>query len=271
MGNREQKAEKMAQSAFVHTGAIPSQERLSVGHGSRRRMQKSSLMKSPSGSSTIGTASNLRTTLPTNLVTVADVVFLYHTRAERAEITKKMDFYHLRPIVALIGTVPISELSRRHLQTFEDKQRDEGVKQNTIQRRLAILRAALNWCLEREFIPANPMTGYKLKRGQDQKFIPPTPVEVSQIIKHAPEHVVRAVILGYNIGMRIGPSELFSLTWEAFSLDTSPPVVIFRAASKNSNEPWRKVPIKEYILPLLRRWCAEGHLAAHPLVYSLQG
>jgi len=194
------------------------------------------------------------------VIRVADVLLLYHSRAERAEITKKMDFYHLRQVVSALGDLEVGELARRHLQNFEDEQRKSGVKQNTIQRRLSILRAALNWCVEREFLTTSPMAGYKLKRGQDERFIPPTPAEVSAIIANAPDHIIRAVVLGYNLGLRIGPSELFALQWDSFRLDETPPVAIFRASSKNPDEQWRKVPIKVYLLPWLRRWRAEDTL-----------
>ncbi|MGX8718905.1 MAG: tyrosine-type recombinase/integrase, partial [Desulfovibrio sp.] len=71
----------------------------------------------------------------------------------------------------------------------------------------------------------------------------------------APPHIQRVIVLGSQFGMRVGPSELFSLKWEDVDIDGQ--VIHVKAADKNENEPWRDVPIKESLLPVFRSWREE--------------
>ena len=132
-------------------------------------------------------------------LTVADILYVYNAKAERTESTKKNDFYHMGAIASILGDILVKDLTRKDLIGFEESQRGKNIKQNTIHRRLTILKAAIRWGIEHELIENNPMDGYVLKYGQDKKFIPPSTDEINAIIKHAPHHIVRAVILGYNI------------------------------------------------------------------------
>jgi integrase len=72
------------------------------------------------------------------------------------------------------------------------------------------------------------------------------------VFVHAPEHVRRVVILGSQMGMRVGPSELFGLMWS--DVDVENKVIHLRAAQKNKAEPVRDIPIRQSLVEELKAW-----------------
>jgi integrase len=73
------------------------------------------------------------------------------------------------------------------------------------------------------------------------------------LLSLAAPHVRRVIILGWNTGARVGPSELFKLTWADVDLEYG----VFRmpSAKKNKNSAdARDIPISNFLLPILRKW-----------------
>lgn len=189
-------------------------------------------------------------------LTVSAVLLLYYTKAPMEESTRREAFYHSRPIVGLIGPTLVSALTRKDLKAMEESMR-QTVKQNTIQRRVSVLRSALSWAVDEEYIRENPIEGYRTKRGKDLMIPPPSPEESALLYRHAPEHVKRAIIIGCNLGVRIGPSELFKLAWADLEVTYSPePSARWRvwAAHKNDDVQWRWAPVRAKVLPLILAW-----------------
>ena len=56
-------------------------------------------------------------------------------------------------------------------------------------------------------------------------------------------------MLGAMLGVRVGPSEMFRMQWA--DVDFTQRLVRVQAAKKNIYEPWREIPIRAEILPLL--------------------
>ena len=92
----------------------------------------------------------------------------------------------------------------------------------------------------------------KLPPAHYEKFIPPTPEELHAILAHASPHIIRVIILGAQLGVRVGRSELLSLTWEDVDLERR--VLRVHGAKKNLEAPWREVPIRESLLPVFQAW-----------------
>ncbi len=92
----------------------------------------------------------------------------------------------------------------------------------------------------------------KLPHIEYEHFIPPTQQELALVFVHAPEHVRRVVILGSQMGMRVGPSELFGLMWSDVDLENK--VIHLRAAQKNKAEPVRDIPIRQSLVEELKAW-----------------
>lgn len=189
-----------------------------------------------------------------------------------AKSTKETTLHHLEAFYAILGNPEIATIDKAMMKQFERELRKprektytgpngkkwtrtlEGAKQNTIKRKVGIVLAVLNWAVEEEYIPGHNLQGYKCAPGEDKKFVPPTPEELKRIRKAAPKHVDRAIYLAFNLGMRVGNSELFRVTWDRIDFDRK--VATIPAAQKGKDQ-WRQVPIREDVLPVLKQWKAE--------------
>lgn len=194
-------------------------------------------------------------------VTVADVLMLYVERGPMEESTRKEAFYHSRQIAKRIGTCPAGDVDRVTVVGMEDDMR-RTVAQSTIQNRVAVLRQALGWAADRGIIKANPIADYRSRKGKRLQILPPTPEEAGAIIAAASPHVVRAVIIGFNLGVRMGASELFRLTWDRLFIRQDGSLE-FRVpnAKKGIGDEDRMVPVKSDLVPVVLAW-RESDLAA---------
>lgn len=139
------------------------------------------------------------------------------------------------------------------LATLKNSKRPElgTIKRTTIHRELSDIRAVLNWSARRRYIPFNPSSAYDMPKRDDAIIAPPSAVETSAIIRHAPEHLARALILAYFLGLRPGPRELFSLRWTDADLNSG--MMTVRSAKKNGIRA-RMVPIHSQLSELLCDW-----------------
>ena len=111
--------------------------------------------------------------------------------------------------------------------------------------------SVIRWAYQNELLRELPRIP-KLPHIEYEHFIPPTQQELALVFVHAPEHVRRVVILGSQMGMRVGPSELFGLMWSDVDLENK--VIHLRAAQKNKNEPVRDIPIRQSLVEELKAW-----------------
>lgn len=91
-----------------------------------------------------------------------------------------------------------------------------------------------------------------METGYHERFIPPSQEEMERMIKVAPEHIRRVIILGSRCGIRIGKSELFSLTWDDVNLEKG--LIRIRGSAKNPNAQWREVPLQSFLVKWLCEW-----------------
>lgn len=207
-------------------------------------------------------------------LTVAELCVLHLNRPDIADSTRKADYYHIRSLLPALGSIAVIDLRKQDLKTAEAVLRERGVKQSSIQRRIAVIRAAINWAVEEEIITNPPHSLYEVRHyrcphGKSQTFIPPTPEETAQLYEKAPPHVRRCIVLGFNLGTRIGPSELLGMKWEDFSFPTG--TVRIWSAEKNPSKPYRLLKIKADILPLITGWRIADHTAGIPYVIHWRG
>lgn len=156
-------------------------------------------------------------------------------------------------ILPHLGDKSAMSLDHRALDTFV-AHRAKTVKKTTIHRDLSYIRAILNWSVERKFIVANPMDGYKLPTRDDSIILPPTEREFSKILKHAAPHLVRAMLISYHTGLRPGVEELFRLTWSAVDLDEKTIEVV---SADKGGMPLRLVPLNDDLAPRMKKWHLE--------------
>lgn len=114
--------------------------------------------------------------------------------------------------------------------------------------------AVLHWARRRHFLDAMPLLP-ELPAAHCRHFVPPSQEELAALYAAAPPSIKRVIVLGSKLGLRVGPCEMFKLTWADFDFVRN--VCRVPAAAKNKAEPWREVPIQPSILPLLKEWHTE--------------
>jgi len=202
--------------------------------------------------------------------TFAQLALAHLRRTDITEITRKQDVYHIKHILPVLGNLSVSQLTKEHFKRLESYLRDiRGNKQNTIHRRISVARAVLNWAERVRLIKESPIPHYRCERGQDLKLRPPTPGEIRKIISVAPEHLKRAIILSFYLGVRPGASELLKLEWANVDLERG--TVLVYSAQKNKSAPWREVFIKPEILPLIEKWKQHDELFDIPWMITWKG
>ena len=152
-----------------------------------------------------------------------------------------------------MGGLPVTGITRQDLEQLKAEMLAMPVKQASTRGRLSVLRTVLRWCAAHGFM--EPVEFPKLPPAQYERFIPPTPEELADIMAVAAPHIVRLVVLGAQCGVRVGPSEMFRLTWD--DVDLAQGILRVHGARKNPGAPWREVPIRASLLPLFRQWQQE--------------
>lgn len=162
---------------------------------------------------------------------------------------------HNKHVVEFMGRQPADKLEKKDLLAFVRSQEVRGVKNITAHRRLAILRAALAWAVDEGLLSINPLHGIKIPKGQPERIAPPTPEEVSRILGVALPHLCRVVYLGIHLGVRVGQTELFRLSWKDVDLERGS--IRVWSAKKNLNRPYRDIPLRTSFIEMLKEWQQE--------------
>lgn len=191
-----------------------------------------------------------------NALTVDGLLDIYLARDGIRESTRKADTYHAVPLRRALGHRKAARLTGADARAFMAAQRERGLKQTTINRRVKILRAAYNWAIREGLLRTSPLAGLRLPYARSQRLLPPTPAELRQILEVAPPHIQRLIWLGYCTGARPGPSELFRLTWADVS-ESAGAALMPCAAKRPGGHDYRKIPLRGDLLEKLRTWRAE--------------
>ena len=176
---------------------------------------------------------------------------------------------HLNPVWKVLNNVKASELSIKHMKALVSYLKGKGIKQNTIIRKVSIIKAAMAWAVAEEIIQADPISSFKCPRGEDKKVPPPTPGEIRALLAVADGHVKRVILISFYMGVRVGESELLRMTWSDFDFERE--VCRVRAAAKNPKRPWREVDISPILLPYLLQWSEEDSAQGIPWVIHYNG
>lgn len=167
----------------------------------------------------------------------------------------------------MLGNFCVAEITRKHIESVMDLMGKMPIKAVTIRDRLRVFRTVLRWCANNGL--RTPVDFPQLQKAHYEKFIPPTREELRAIIANAPPHIARVAILGAQLGVRVGPSELLRLTWEDVDMDRK--MLRVHGARKNYNAPWREVPIKENLMPVFEEWREEDVAQNMPYIISYRG
>lgn len=152
-----------------------------------------------------------------------------------------------------VGAMYVDELGLSHWNRIMELHTAKGVKSVTVRARMSVLRTVVRWCCAQGYMPKSDFP--KLPPANYEKLEPPRPEELEAIMGVASPHILRVIILGAQLGVRVGESELLRLTWN--DVDFHRGVLVVHGAKKNLSAPWREVPIRERLLPIFARWKAE--------------
>ena len=202
-------------------------------------------------------------------ITVKELFARFFAVAYDNPVTLKHCRYHADQVETLLGGRMAAQLTKPDVFNFLTAQRLRGIAQVTANRRYSILRAAINWAVRSGILENNPCAGLRLPKAPLRRSAPPTPTEARAILRNAAPHVQRVIVLGMYIGARIGPSELFRLTWADIDLDGA--VIRLPSADKNDRTDGRDIPIRRVLRPVLRAWRDEDALHGYGHVIHWNG
>ncbi len=192
----------------------------------------------------------------TGELTVEQVYLLYIKAKNFDKPAIRNQLANLKWIFQKIGNSPISEVTKQTLKNLMDDMANINVKATTVKDRFALLKAILRWGANQDLYPM--ITFPPLPKAEYERFVPPTPDELQKMIDNAEPHVQRVIIIGSQLGTRVGPCELFQLTWE--DVDLKQRILRVHGSKKNKNAPWREVPIRESLVPIFEQWQQEDRL-----------
>lgn len=184
-------------------------------------------------------------------ISVRELFDLHFLRCTKSRLTIKQDTYHAKPLLDFFARKMSSSINRADIATFCSEQKRDGKAQSTIHRRVSLLRSVIRWGIQ-EGLLSTQLEQWNVPKGKRRRNPPPTASELSALLRVASPHIQRVILLGIYTGARIGPSELFSLTWD--DVDLAHGVISMPSANKGGRLAKRDVPIRKELLPLLAQW-----------------
>lgn len=191
----------------------------------------------------------------TDNLTYGQLFNLYLSDKQFSPVSLETTLYHSKPILKVFGQREAVSIEKREVIKLYSVMIGEGVTPSTSHRRMSILRAVLSWATAKELIESNPLAGMRLPKGEPKKVPPPSLEEAAEIMKCAPAHLRRVVIIGMQFGVRIGRSELFAIKWDDVDFDQG--ILRVLSAKKNPKRPWRDIHIPSSVLNALMWWGQE--------------
>lgn len=203
---------------------------------------------------------------PDNSLEAVLYAYLREKQFSRAALGNRIS--SLRVALDMLGRKRIDCITQQDLAAVLVALTASGIAKTSVRSYMRRLFVVVRWAKKRGILRSLPDFP-ELPAAHYEHFVPPTPEECAAIMRVALPHVQRVVILGSKLGVRVGPSELFKMRWT--DVDLVRAVVRVQAAAKNESEPWREVPIKRSLLPIMQAWHDEDAQAGIEHVISWAG
>lgn len=201
----------------------------------------------------LGLRSWIRRTPIEGSVKFASLVNEYMVVKENQFSKESMDNFFWKMagvILPELGNLPALKITDSQLDKYVSK-RLRSVKATTVHRELSDIQAVLNWASQRRYIAFNPVAGYSKPRRDDCVIPPPSQHELNSIMRHASNHLLRAMCLSYYTGLRPGRSELFNLTWDNVNFTDN---TILVESAKKGGPRSRIIPLHPDLKQLMWLW-----------------
>ena len=98
-------------------------------------------------------------------ISVKDLLESYFRLAHSNPVTVRQAQYHASHVISAFGHRLASQLDRQDILNFSEAQHLRGIAQITVNRRVSILRAALNWAVRNGLLATNPLRDLRLPRA----------------------------------------------------------------------------------------------------------
>ncbi|MCK5312745.1 MAG: site-specific integrase [Desulfobacteraceae bacterium] len=142
------------------------------------------------------------------------------------------------------------------------------IKKTSVHRELSDIIAILNWAVKRNYIPKNHAAGYQKPKRDDEILRPPGEDEIKAILKNAPNHLQRALLINYYTGLRPGVAELFNMTWN--DIDWVTKTLLIKSAKKGGISR-RSIAIHPDLEKKLIIWKKEDKENKHQFIIHWKG
>ena len=183
--------------------------------------------------------------------------------------TRATSQQHVEPLTAIFGHRRAHCLTCDDVLAWCEVQRQRGVGQSTVHRRVSILRTAYSWAVRMRVLTGNPLMTLRIAKPATRRITPPSTKEARLLYNVAAPHIRRVIVLGMATGARIGPSELFRLKWSDIDIETG--IIRMPNAHKGALDEARDVPIRDDVLALLREWQEEDARTGYEYVIAYKG
>lgn len=183
--------------------------------------------------------------------TLESLFYLYLKDRNFAKENLERTLKGVEAILRKYGSEDIEGIDTRLLSEMQGMCLDAGNVGTTVRRKMAIIKAMLNWGHKNGLLASVPSFP-TCPTSETKRYVPPTPEEIERLYQVSPEHLKRVIVLGSMCGMRVGPCEMLKLQWR--DVDLVEAVIRVPNAKKGYGEPWREVPIQESLKPLLQNW-----------------
>lgn len=194
-------------------------------------------------------------------LTVKQVLEEYHAKHLVSATTAQSDFYRLdRIIVPRLGSLHVERITSQDLNNYVQARREDGRALSTIDRELDVLRSAFNWAMGQHppLILRNPLLTYRIKKPQGAGLAPISAEEFNAILKHAPEHLIRGMLIQWYCGTRPG-GEISRIRWSDVDLVNGEIRIV---SARKGGPAVRYVPVHESLAAMLQSWRAEDEKLA---------
>lgn len=203
---------------------------------------------------------------PQHTLESAYYLYLKEKKFGKKSLTWQLDA--MKKPLHVLGAKPLDAITTQDLQGIKQLMENENVQPVTVRNRLSVLRTVLRWCHKNELMETLPRFP-ELPPAVYKHIVPPTSRELAALWEVSPEHIRRVIVLGAMLGVRVGPSEMFRMQWA--DVDFTQRLVRVQAAKKNIYEPWREIPIREEIMPLLMDWYRKDSSQGIPYIVNYGG
>ena len=185
-------------------------------------------------------------------LSVAALLNAYLDLSPLRPVTHTQHGYHLRSILARWGRRSAARLTCADLSGYVEDGIRQGLALTTLAARGRILKAAYRWGVTSGRLASSPIDGYRLPRARAHRISPPSRDELRAMLRVCAPHIARVIKIGWYLGPRIGPSELFRLRWA--DVDLASGILRMPCAAKVDGDDMRDLPIRGVLLREMRRW-----------------